>query len=120
MGGSGGSRRNYRLSCLPGQSRDPRRRHPGLWWIVSTAAVGDLVKVTLAPQQNRKEAFQEFTKFYVAPQHKRGTSLTHGMKREGLMKQHLMRLDRIAGQMNAWLLVIAIGLGMLDLAVLIA
>ena len=36
------------------------------------------------------------------------------------MKQHLMRLDRIAGQMNAWLLVIAIGLGMLDLAVLIA
>lgn len=36
------------------------------------------------------------------------------------MKQHLMRLDRIAGEMNAWLLMIAIGLGMLDLAVLIA
>ena len=36
------------------------------------------------------------------------------------MKQRLMRLDRIAGEMNAWLLVIAIGLGMLDLAVLIA
>jgi hypothetical protein len=36
------------------------------------------------------------------------------------MKHHLMRLDRIAGEMNAWLLVIAIGLGMLDLAVLIA
>ena len=36
------------------------------------------------------------------------------------MKQRLMRLDRIAGQMNAWLLLIAIGLGMLDLAVLIA
>jgi len=36
------------------------------------------------------------------------------------MRQHLMRLDRIAGQMNAWLLLIAIGLGMLDLAVLIA
>jgi hypothetical protein len=36
------------------------------------------------------------------------------------MKQHLLRLDRIAGEMNAWLLVIAIGLGMLDLAVLIA
>jgi len=32
------------------------------------------------------------------------------------MKQRLLRLDRIAGQMNAWLLVIAIGLGMLDLA----
>jgi hypothetical protein len=31
-----------------------------------------------------------------------------------------MRLDRIAGEMNAWLLVIAIGLGMLDLAVLVA
>ena len=30
------------------------------------------------------------------------------------MKQRLLRLDRIAGQMNAWLLVIAIGLGMLD------
>jgi hypothetical protein len=40
--------------------------------------------------------------------------------REVLMKRHLMRLDRIAGEMNAWLLVIAIGLGMLDLAVLIA
>ena len=36
------------------------------------------------------------------------------------MKHHLMRLDRIAGEMNAWLLVIAIGLGMLDLAVLVA
>ena len=36
------------------------------------------------------------------------------------MKQRLLRLDRIAGQMNAWLLVIAIGLGMLDLAVLVA
>jgi len=42
------------------------------------------------------------------------------MKREVPMKQHLLRLDRIAGQMNAWLLLIAIGLGMLDLAVLIA
>jgi hypothetical protein len=36
------------------------------------------------------------------------------------MKHHLIRLDRIAGEMNAWLLVIAIGLGMLDLAVLVA
>ena len=36
------------------------------------------------------------------------------------MKQRLMRLDRIAGEMNMWLLVIAIGLGMLDLAVLVA
>ncbi len=36
------------------------------------------------------------------------------------MKQQLMLLDRIAGQMNAWLLVIAIGLGMLDLVVLVA
>ena len=40
--------------------------------------------------------------------------------REVPMKRHLMRLDRIAGEMNAWLLVIAIGLGMLDLAVLVA
>ena len=37
-----------------------------------------------------------------------------------MMKQQLLRLDRIAGQLNAWLLVIAIGLGMLDLTVLIA
>jgi hypothetical protein len=36
------------------------------------------------------------------------------------MKQRLLRLDRIAGQMNGWLLMIAIGLGMLDLAVLVA
>ena len=36
------------------------------------------------------------------------------------MKYHLVRLDRIAGELNAWLLAIAIGLGMLDLTVLIA
>jgi hypothetical protein len=36
------------------------------------------------------------------------------------MKQHLVRLDRIAGELNAWLLAIAIGLGMLDLTVLVA
>jgi hypothetical protein len=36
------------------------------------------------------------------------------------MKRHWIRLDQIAGEMNAWLLVIAIGLGMLDLAVLVA
>jgi hypothetical protein len=36
------------------------------------------------------------------------------------MKHHLIRLDRIAGELNAWLLAIAIGLGMLDLTVLIA
>ena len=36
------------------------------------------------------------------------------------MKQRLVRLDRIAGELNAWLLVIAIGLGMLDLTVLAA
>jgi hypothetical protein len=36
------------------------------------------------------------------------------------MKQYLFRLDRIAGELNAWLLAIAIGLGMLDLTVLIA
>ena len=36
------------------------------------------------------------------------------------MKHHLVRLDRIAGELNAWLFAIAIGLGMLDLTVLIA
>ena len=36
------------------------------------------------------------------------------------MKHHLIRLDRIAGELNAWLLAIAIGLGMLDMTVLIA
>jgi hypothetical protein len=35
------------------------------------------------------------------------------------MKQHLIRLDRIAHDMNGWLLAIAIGLGMLDLTVLV-
>jgi hypothetical protein len=36
------------------------------------------------------------------------------------MKSYLTRLDRIAGELNAWLLALAIGLGMLDLPVLIA
>jgi hypothetical protein len=36
------------------------------------------------------------------------------------MKHHLVRLDRIAGELNAWLLAIAIGLGMLDMTVLVA
>jgi hypothetical protein len=36
------------------------------------------------------------------------------------MKQNLIRLDRIASAMNGWLLAIAIGLGMLDLTVLVA
>jgi hypothetical protein len=36
------------------------------------------------------------------------------------MKERLIHLDRIASQMNAWLLAIAIGLGMLDLTVLVA
>jgi len=36
------------------------------------------------------------------------------------MKQRIVRLDRIAGEMNAWLLAVAIGLGMLDLTVLVA
>ena len=36
------------------------------------------------------------------------------------MKHSLVRLDRIASEMNAWLLAIAIGLGMLDLTVLVA
>ena len=36
------------------------------------------------------------------------------------MKHHLIRLDRIAGELNAWLLAIAIGLGMLDMTVLVA
>ncbi len=36
------------------------------------------------------------------------------------MRQRMVRLDRIAGEMNAWLLAFAIGLGMLDLTVLVA
>jgi hypothetical protein len=42
------------------------------------------------------------------------------MQGEVLMKARLARLDRIAHDMNAWLLAIAIGLGMLDLTVLVA
>jgi hypothetical protein len=36
------------------------------------------------------------------------------------MKSYLVRLDRVAGELNAWLLLLAIGLGMLDMTVLIA
>jgi hypothetical protein len=36
------------------------------------------------------------------------------------MKERMVRIDRIAGEMNAWLLALAIGLGMLDLTVLVA
>jgi hypothetical protein len=36
------------------------------------------------------------------------------------MRERLIRLDRIARDMNAWLLAIAIGLGMLDLTVFVA
>ena len=36
------------------------------------------------------------------------------------MKQRMVRLDRIAAEMNGWLLALAIGLGMLDLTVLVA
>jgi hypothetical protein len=36
------------------------------------------------------------------------------------MKKRILRLDRIASEMNAWLLAVAIGLGMLDLTVLVA
>jgi hypothetical protein len=36
------------------------------------------------------------------------------------MKERMIRLDRIASEMNAWLLAVAIGLGMLDLTVLVA
>ena len=36
------------------------------------------------------------------------------------MKHRLVRLERIASELNAWLLAIAIGLGMLDLTVLVA
>lgn len=32
----------------------------------------------------------------------------------------MVRLDRIASEMNAWLLAVAIGLGMLDLTVMVA
>jgi hypothetical protein len=35
------------------------------------------------------------------------------------MKQHLIHIERIAGELNAWLFVIAIGLAMLDLTVLV-
>jgi hypothetical protein len=62
-----------------------------------------------------------FTRFDVASQH--GWRMFIGPKVWSArlpMKQRLIRLDRIAGELNAWLLVIAIGLGMLDLTVLAA
>jgi hypothetical protein len=36
------------------------------------------------------------------------------------MKEHLVRLERVAGELNAWLLAIAIGLAILDFTVLVA
>src|SRR5260370_24785308 len=62
-----------------------------------------------------------FTSFDVALQHNwLMLSAAEGRVRGCGMKHHLVRLDRIAGELNAWLLAIAIGLGMLDMTVLIA
>jgi hypothetical protein len=36
------------------------------------------------------------------------------------MKEHLVRLERVAGELNAWLFAIAIGLAVLDFTVLVA
>jgi hypothetical protein len=36
------------------------------------------------------------------------------------MKEHLVRLERVAGELNAWLLVIAVGLTILDFTILVA
>jgi hypothetical protein len=36
------------------------------------------------------------------------------------MKQQLIHLDRVAGELNAWLLAIAIGLATLDVTVILA
>ncbi len=36
------------------------------------------------------------------------------------MKQHLIRLDRVAGELNIWLFAIAMGLAVLDCTVLTA
>ena len=36
------------------------------------------------------------------------------------MKQHLIRLEQVAGELNAWLLAMAIGLAVLDFTVLVA
>lgn len=46
--------------------------------------------------------------------------IAEGMSTGSAMKQHLIRIERIAAELNVWLLVIAIGLGMLDLTVLVA
>ena len=46
--------------------------------------------------------------------------LARGCVQGALMKERMVRIDRIAGEMNAWLLALAIGLGMLDLTVLVA
>src|ERR1700676_409493 len=62
-----------------------------------------------------------FTCFDVASQHyRRMFIVAEGWRVRSPMKQQLVRLDRIAGELNAWLLAIAIGLGMLDLTVLVA
>src|SRR5438876_8586718 len=75
-----------------------------------------------ASQHGLTETSENSHNFYVAAQHDR-TMLMGDRGMQGArfpMKRHWARLDQIAGEMNAWLLVIAIGLGMLDLVVLVA
>jgi hypothetical protein len=63
---------------------------------------------------------QSITKSHAALQHQWAILEAGAVGCEVSMKERLSRLDRIAGDMNAWLLAIAIGLGMLDLTVLVA
>ena len=56
--------------------------------------------------------------------HRNINDLIFGLSKRGItevvMRQRIGRFDRIASEMNAWLLAVAIGLGMLDLTVLVA
>jgi hypothetical protein len=50
-----------------------------------------------------------------------GRAFPHGIVREGIvMKRLVSQLDEVAGTVNAWLLVVAIGLSALDASVLVA
>ena len=42
------------------------------------------------------------------------------IRQEIPMKEHFVRLEQVAGELNAWLLAIAIGLAVLDFTVLVA
>src|SRR5690349_18905087 len=117
MGFARGPCGGHRLSSLPGQSRDSRGRHSGLRRILTTCSPSASCGANAINTNFNKD----LPDIHVASQHNWVILMTARDERaRAAMKHHLVRLDRVAGELNAWLLAIAIGLGMLDLTVLVA